>query len=103
MRGIVNQIRHLVADAGELNAAGYVFLKRHEIDEAIRIFQLNSVLFPKVANTYDSLGEALIASSQFSYALWAYQKAEEIDPENTSYKAKKDELQIMINAPGQTK
>ncbi len=41
-----------------LNGAGYVFLQKHLIDEAITIFKRNVELYPKSPNVYDSLGEA---------------------------------------------
>jgi hypothetical protein len=41
-----------------LNAAGYSFLQKHSIDEAIAIFKKNVELYPNSPNVYDSLGEA---------------------------------------------
>ncbi|MFB0559676.1 MAG: hypothetical protein ACETWM_00395, partial [Candidatus Lokiarchaeia archaeon] len=42
----------------DLNGFGYELLGEDKIDMAIEIFKLNTRLFPNVANTYDSLGEA---------------------------------------------
>jgi len=44
----------------EINAYGYqLMMQQNNLDEAIRIFQLNAKKFPDAWNVYDSLAEAL--------------------------------------------
>jgi hypothetical protein len=42
----------------ELNALGYQLLRGNQIDDAIRVFELNVEAYPRSSNSYDSLGEA---------------------------------------------
>jgi tetratricopeptide (TPR) repeat protein len=47
-------------DVNELNNFGYKLLKSGNLENAVRIFELNNRLFPDIANTYDSLAEIYI-------------------------------------------
>lgn len=67
-----------------LNAVGYNLLFNEKQDEAIAIFQLNTELFPSIANVWDSYGEALLMKGDSAAALSAYQKALSIRPEMPS-------------------
>ena len=42
----------------DINSAGYSFLQSGNVDAALKVFELNTALFPKSANVWDSLGEA---------------------------------------------
>jgi CubicO group peptidase (beta-lactamase class C family) len=68
----------------ELNRLGYYYLGRDEIQKAIEIFQFNVELFPEVANTYDSLGEAYMIAGDKEKAIANYEKSVELNPENTN-------------------
>lgn len=67
-----------------LNRLGYDLLRANKIAEAIEIFKLNVEVFPKVANTYDSLGEAYLKAGNKQLALVNYKKALELDPKKPS-------------------
>lgn len=67
----------------DLNTIGYLVLQKNP-QEAIRVFQLNVEEYPKVGNTYDSLGEAYMSVSDFDKAILNYEKAIELDPKNTN-------------------
>ena len=69
----------LVSEAG-INALGYNFLSEKKYSEAIALFRMNTEDFPKSANTYDSLGEALFKSGDVEQARKSYGTALEIDP-----------------------
>lgn len=69
---------------GELNTLGYYFLQENRIEEAIEIFQYNVELYPDVANTYDSLGEAYMVADQKNEAISNYERSLELDPGNTN-------------------
>ena len=65
-----------------LNSIGYSFLARNQHKDAIEVFELNVSEHPKSANTYDSLGEALLASGDEQGALIRYKQALAINPDN---------------------
>ncbi|WP_343317749.1 serine hydrolase [Sphingobacterium multivorum] len=67
---------------GFLNGAGYELLNQHKINQAIDIFKVNTVLYPKSENVYDSLAEAYLKSGQIDSAKKNYQKVREINPKN---------------------
>jgi CubicO group peptidase (beta-lactamase class C family) len=67
----------------ELNSLGYQLLSgNHKTSEAIEIFKLNTVAYPKSSNTFDSLAEAYQVSGNKELAIKNYQKAVELDPTN---------------------
>jgi tetratricopeptide (TPR) repeat protein len=68
----------------ELNRLGYYYLGKEEIQKAIEIFEFNVELYPDVANTYDSLGEAYMVAGDKEKAIVNYEKSVELDPENTN-------------------
>lgn len=64
-----------------LNVLGYSYmLEKNDLDKALTFFKLNTELFPEVANTWDSYGEALLEKGEKEAALAAYKKALSIDP-----------------------
>ena len=69
-----------------LNRIGYKYIKNKEFDKAIEIFKINTVLYPKSSNTFDSLGDAYLKSKDTVNAVISYKKALNINPENRSSK-----------------
>ena len=69
-----------------LNKIGYEFLKDKAIDKAIIVFEKNVKMFPKDANSWDSLGEAYFMNRDKENSLKAYKKALELDPNSVSVK-----------------
>jgi CubicO group peptidase (beta-lactamase class C family) len=67
----------------DVNAWGYVLLEQEQTKEAIEIFKLNVRLYPKSANTYDSLAEAYEAGGDRALAIKNYRRSLELDPKNT--------------------
>ena len=63
-----------------LNQVGYGLLSHDRPDEAVRVFEMNTELFPDVANCWDSLGEAWLAKGDKKKALECYKKALSMDP-----------------------
>ncbi|TDQ33138.1 serine hydrolase [Zeaxanthinibacter enoshimensis] len=63
-----------------LNQIGYTLLEEGETDKAVEVFQLNTRLFPEVANVWDSYGEGLRAQGNIEESIEAYKKALEIRP-----------------------
>ena len=64
----------------KINDAGYTMLNGKQTDGALMVFQLNTKLFPKSANAWDSYAEANWTSGKTDKAIEYYNKAIELDP-----------------------
>ncbi len=69
-----------------VNEWGYMLLQTRHLKEAIEVFKLNVQLYPKSANTYDSLAEAYLASGNKEMAIKNYHRVLELKPDNTDVK-----------------
>ncbi len=76
-----------------LNIFGYELMQDGEIDYAIEVFKLNTELFPKVPNVWDSLGEAYMKKGDKSIAIENYKKVLELDPNNQNAKKMIEQLE----------
>ena len=56
------------------------------LEDAIKIFELNVHLFPESSNPFDSLGEAYLAKGDKKNALINYKKSYLLDANNTNAK-----------------
>ncbi|MDG3583355.1 MULTISPECIES: tetratricopeptide repeat protein [Galbibacter] len=65
-----------------LNMLGYNLMNQDKNEEALKIFTINTELYPEAANTYDSLGECLLKLGKTGQGIQAYKKALELNPEN---------------------
>jgi CubicO group peptidase (beta-lactamase class C family) len=72
----------LLLPEDELNGWGYKLLGQKKPAEAVAIFKLNTTLYPKSANAYDSLGEALEITGNNKESLLNYQKSLALNPDN---------------------
>lgn len=68
----------------QLNNLGYRLLEMKKVREAIEIFKLNTEAYPQSANVYDSLGEAYMKNGDKELAIRNYQRAVELNPQNTN-------------------
>lgn len=76
-----------------LNQVGYGLLAHDQPETAIQVFELNTELFPDVANCWDSLGEAWLAKGDQKKALTCYKKALQMDPEMPTAKEMVEKLE----------
>jgi CubicO group peptidase (beta-lactamase class C family) len=89
---VKTNIKNLAQQAGFpyddrfLNYFGYQFLNADRTDIAVKLFKINTELFPNVANTFDSYAEALVKMGDKGNAILNYKKALSLDPENTRIK-----------------
>ncbi len=75
-----------------LNRIGYRYLRNDKMDKAINIFKINTELYPRSSNTFDSLGDAFKKLNDTVNAIDNYKKALSINPENRSSKRNLDKL-----------
>jgi CubicO group peptidase (beta-lactamase class C family) len=68
----------------ELNTLGYQLLQAGRAADAVEVFKLNAEMFPKSANTYDSLGESYAAAGNKELALANYRKSLALDSDNAN-------------------
>jgi tetratricopeptide (TPR) repeat protein len=71
--------RYASAEAAA-NSAGYALLNDGQIESAIMLFELNTRVYPASANTWDSLGEALVRANRHPDAIAAFRRALAVDP-----------------------
>ena len=67
----------------ELNQLGYLLLGEKKLDESIKIFELNTILYPKSSNVWDSYGEAALEKGDKENAITYFKKSIELDPQNS--------------------
>jgi len=67
---------------GAINVIGYQQLGKNEYGSAIEVFEYNVELYPKSANVYDSLGEAMEKGGRTNEAIENYKAAVEIGTKN---------------------
>ena len=75
-----------VIKRNSLNSVGYSLLHKNEIENAIEIFKINTILYPKNSNVYDSLGEAYLKNKDTVNAIVNFKKSLSINPENSNSK-----------------
>ena len=68
----------------ELNTLGYALLQEKRFNDAIEVFLLNTEIFPKNSNAYDSLAEAYMAKGDKKLAIINFAKSLELNPNNTN-------------------
>ncbi|MEP7146536.1 MAG: serine hydrolase [bacterium] len=86
LKNIIDNNDYKIPGDGMLNNIGYQFLQNEFPAAAIEIFKLNAILFPNIANVFDSLGEAYLALGNKEEAKKNYLKVLEINPENENVK-----------------
>ena len=64
-----------------INALGYHLLSLDKDSQALKIFKLNTELYPEGANAYDSYGECLLKLGDTARAVIAYKKSLELYPD----------------------
>lgn len=69
-----------------INSFGYFLMGKEMNSEALKIFKLNTRLFPKGYNSYDSYGECLLKIGDKKNAIRAYKKSLKLNPKNDNAK-----------------
>ena len=73
-------LNHFRSFEAEVNAAGYRLLGEGRTAQAVQAFRINTRAYPRSANAFDSLGEALLAAGERDAAIAAYRHALELHP-----------------------
>ena len=64
----------------KINQAGYDLMNSKQVESALYVFELNTRLYPKSANVWDSFAEANWKANKTEKAIEYYNKAIELDP-----------------------
>ncbi|MHC8950449.1 tetratricopeptide repeat protein [Sphingobacterium hungaricum] len=80
-------------DEADINNFGYQLMNNKKLEEALKIFKLNTELYPKGYNTFDSYGECLLILGKKDEAKKAYEKSLVLNPENNNAKKVLQELE----------
>ncbi len=76
-----------------LNWRGYNLLEQHNTQLAADLFKINTELYPKSANAYDSYADALKANGDKKGAIANYKKSLKLNPESKQTAKKLSELE----------
>jgi tetratricopeptide (TPR) repeat protein len=76
------QLREANIESG-INIQGMRLLELKRFDDAIKVLTLNTELFPKSWNTWDSLGEAYMKKGETQIATGYYKKSIALNPDNS--------------------
>ncbi len=76
-----------------INGLGYQLMGKGKDEDALKIFKLNTELYPNSFNTYDSYGECLIKVGRMEEGIAAYMKSLELNPKNENAKRALVEMQ----------
>jgi Flp pilus assembly protein TadD len=78
---------------GQLDALGRAISQHGKKAEAIAIFELNCEQFPHSSNAWGSLGDSYVEIGDDVKAKQSYERALELDPENTEVREKLEKLE----------
>ena len=76
-----------------INSFGYQLMGEEKNEEALKIFKMNTELFPEGFNTYDSYGECLVKIGRTEEGIIAYKKSLELNPDNDNAKKVLEEIE----------
>lgn len=76
-----NNPKYDISERG-LNSFGYILMKEEKNEDALKIFKLNTKLYPNAFNTYDSYAECLLKIGNRQAAIENYKKSVELNPNN---------------------
>lgn len=77
---IASTVKPVCPNMYHFNTYGYVLLAQKNYTEAINVFTLNTLMFPTLFGTYDSLGEAYMMAGDKQKARENYKKVLQLHP-----------------------
>lgn len=82
VKGLKKRNKDFAVTEAEVNSWGYQLLGQKRMADALEIFKLNVYLYPKSANTYDSLGEIYAELGNTELAIKNYEQSLKLNPQN---------------------
>lgn len=76
-----------------INSFGYQLMGDGKEEDALKIFKMNTELYPKGFNTYDSYGECLVKIGRIEEGITAYKKSLGLNPNNENAKKVLEEIE----------
>jgi tetratricopeptide (TPR) repeat protein len=76
-----------------INAFGYILFRQNNFNDALKLFKINTELYPVIPNTWDSYSECLLAMGKKEEGIKAFKKFVELSPDNESAKRALEELE----------
>ena len=70
----------------DLNRWGYSLITENKLQAALKLFELNTILYPESFNVWDSYGEALLIQGDKAKAKSMYEKSLNLNPDNENAK-----------------
>jgi tetratricopeptide (TPR) repeat protein len=83
-------------EESDLNNLGYAYLKRKEVERAIKVFKLGTLAFPKSDNAFDSLADAYEAAGDLHGAYQSMQSAITLNPTSAVYTKRAEMLKAKL-------
>lgn len=80
LQNVSHNIKPVNERMSELNTYGYVLLAQKNYAGALNVFKVNALLYPAMAGTYDSLGEAYMQAGNNGEAKKNYEKVLQLKP-----------------------
>jgi tetratricopeptide (TPR) repeat protein len=80
LTGLAATLKPVCEGMRDINAYGFVLLAQKNYTEALNVFRLNTVLFPNVAATYNSLADAYHTAANDEEAKKNYEKVIQLKP-----------------------
>ncbi len=96
-RSLSSQLRHLTEGEHELNSLAYLLARQEKKEEALKIFQVNYLLYPESANVVSSLGEGYYKTGDKKNAVLYLERSLEL---NKDPQMVKEILAILYEAKG---
>lgn len=82
-----------IINRANINRLGYHFIRKEQTNAAHDVLKVNTMLYPKNADVYDSYGEVCKLQGNIDLAILNYSKSLELDPQNNNAKEMLTELQ----------
>lgn len=76
-----------------INSFGYQLMGDGKDEDALKVFKMNTELYPEGFNTYDSYGECLVKIGRIEEGFTAYKKSLELNPNNENAKIVLEEIE----------
>ena len=75
-----------------MNSKGYQLMRDGKLESALEVFKLNSMIFTRDYNVWDSLAECYLKMEMYDLSKKYYEKSLKLNPDNTNAKRKLEEI-----------